>query len=199
MRPFLLSIEDQNDVLQRMRDGVKVEIVSTEYGVSKQTIYRICKRHGLHVKRSRIPLSEETRIRLVRGLRLSYAEGRRPKQVWSDASREKLSRTRKERFLSGTIKAIRKRCVGELYIEPRTGYTKVAIANRRDVLHHRVIAETALGRSLKRWEVVHHINGDKGDNRHSNLLICTQKYHAELHQRMSELYQMQTFGRRPQS
>lgn len=60
---------------------------------------------------------------------------------------------------------------------------------------HRVIAERVLGRSLARGEVVHHINGDKDDNRTSNLLICTRPYHNALHARMSLLYQREKFGR----
>ncbi len=51
-------------------------------------------------------------------------------------------------------------------------------------LEHVVIAEATLGRKLRRGEVVHHTNGDGLDNRRTNLLICTQAYHAALHARM---------------
>jgi len=54
---------------------------------------------------------------------------------------------------------------------------------------YRSIAARALGRPLKTNEVVHHINGDKKDNRNCNLLICTDSYHRWLHWRMSLAFQ----------
>ena len=42
---------------------------------------------------------------------------------------------------------------------------------------HRLKAEKVLGRPLKRWEVVHHIDGNPDNNENNNLVICTQDYH----------------------
>jgi hypothetical protein len=49
---------------------------------------------------------------------------------------------------------------------------------------YRRIAEAALGRPLKSSESVHHINGDHNINTNRNLLICSVKYHRELHKKL---------------
>lgn len=46
---------------------------------------------------------------------------------------------------------------------------------------HRVMMERHIGRKLRSDEVVHHVNGNKRDNRIENLVIMTSGEHSRLH------------------
>lgn len=65
-----------------------------------------------------------------------------------------------------------------------SGYITVCVAKNVRKKEHVLIAEQTLGRSLRRNEVVHHINCNPLDNRRENLMICTRAYHQSLHCRM---------------
>ena len=60
------------------------------------------------------------------------------------------------------------------------GY-KQTTRNSKNIRFHRLIMENKLGRKLKNNEVVHHINGNKLDNRIKNLRVMLKKKHDELH------------------
>mgnify|MGYP001589049144 FL=1 len=56
-------------------------------------------------------------------------------------------------------------------------------------LEHVVIAERVLGKTLPTAVVVHHFNGNKQDNKNSNLVICqNEAYHQILHRRTRAFY-----------
>jgi len=77
------------------------------------------------------------------------------------------------------------------YIALYTGFDNGISTYRSE---HILLAEKALGRSLKRGEIIHHINGDGLDNRNTNLLVCDRSYHSWLHQKMAKLYQQEHFN-----
>lgn len=75
---------------------------------------------------------------------------------------------------------------GEGYVDP-DGYRRISI-NGRQVPEHIHVVEQAIGRKLHPGEVVHHVNGDRADNRPENLVLCpNQGYHMLLHQRQRAL------------
>ncbi len=98
------------------------------------------------------------------------------------------------RFHSATSTGLKQtaKAIGNRQITSH-GYVRVMLAKGIRQYEHIVIAERALGRPMKNLgrgnpdtEVVHHIDGDKTNNAPSNLLVCTHRYHTELHHRLEQ-------------
>jgi len=68
---------------------------------------------------------------------------------------------------------------GGRYLD-KDGYVIINIEGKQ-VKAHRYIMEQVLGRKLRRDEVVHHINGNRQDNRVENLQVMTIGEHNKLH------------------
>lgn len=73
----------------------------------------------------------------------------------------------------------RKYDVYKVHVKSSDGYWLRKI-NGKYIREHRIIVQNTIGRLLEPFEQVHHINGDRLDNRVENLQILTHREHSRI-------------------
>ena len=160
------------------------EILEKEYIINKRNIKEIAKLYNLavgtifnYLKFYNIPTREtmtiETRMKISNTCKgkPSKLKGR----PLSEKHRDNISKSKRVGVGSKSITS--------------TGYIRIYFPEHPKadafgyILEHDLIMECYLGRWLKENETVHHINGDRKDNRLKNLKLMTRSEHTKYHRK----------------
>jgi DNA-binding transcriptional ArsR family regulator len=136
--------------------------LSLETGKSKSTVRYWLNKHGLlRSRKEGFDLSRHKLGKHAIGVRRVFT------QEWKD----NISKGAKKRW-EGNSKGVS--------LKPN-GYYEYTTGNNKGRGVHRVLMEEKLGIKLNKTEHVHHINGDKKDNRLENLEVLSIEEHMKHH------------------
>lgn len=161
-------MESVEHIVDLYRQGMSLTEVAEAVGKGVSTV-------RYHVKRAGILRSR------VEGIR---ASGDKISKALSGQSRSPVSEETKIKMSQSALERHDRSAKG--YRIDGGGYLEFTRGPHKGQLVHRVFAECALGRPLEKFEVVHHIDGNKTNNNLDNLKVMDSKDHLKLHRNLDE-------------
>jgi len=199
------AIELDEEVLKRLFDaGVPLETIAQHFGCSRPPVSRFIRERGWVRKRPgpyrgrphprRIDFDEDhVRWLFANGMpleRMAAHFGCGRTAVTTCITRLGLTREPPPRGLRREASPHwrgGRRITSSGYVRILVGRDYPGADAEGHIFEHRLVMQITLGRTLRSNEVVHHINGNKTDNRILNLAVMTRVAHSEYHQALSRL------------
>lgn len=171
----------QADVRRRYEVGERSRDLAQEYGCSEATVLRALVSAGGAPRRAgghSVLAHREARLRELAGRGLSTTQiAEAFGDVSAEAVRQAMIRLGLDRLPVGALPGDRNQSWKGGTTTDKHGYRLVLAPDHPHansggyVREHRLVMERALGRPLRRREVVHHLDGDRANNDPSNLAV----------------------------